>query len=172
MKLEDYSKYYIQGSDHYLIPKDIFIELLEEMINWKQENQQLKEEFDRMFAIYHSRKLIKKFNDEYDEEDKMKNPNRDYACVCPDAEEVYKRYYKLKEQLQQKDNENKELCKKIKTNEKSRRKMQKSLMEKLQQKEDIINKAKEFAKEHIFQFDGDKDFDALLEILDNKGENI
>ena len=68
MKLEDYSKYYIQGSDHYLIPKDIFIELFEEMINWKQENQQLKEEFDRMFAIYHSRKLIKKFNDEYDEE--------------------------------------------------------------------------------------------------------
>ena len=103
MKLEDYSKYYIQGSDHYLIPKDIFIELFEEMINWKQENQQLKEEFDRMFAIYHSRKLIKKFNDEYDEEDKMKNPNRDYACVCPDAEEVYKRYYKLKEQLQQKE---------------------------------------------------------------------
>lgn len=46
----------------------------------------------------------------------------------------------------------------------------KQLKEQLQQKEDIINKAKEFAKEHIFQFDGDKDFDALLEILDNKGE--
>ena len=46
----------------------------------------------------------------------------------------------------------------------------KQLKEQLKQKEDIINKAKEFAKEHIFQFDGDKDFDALLEILDNKGE--
>lgn len=46
----------------------------------------------------------------------------------------------------------------------------KQLKEQLQQKEDIINKAKEFAKEHIFQFDGDKDFDALLEILDNKGK--
>ena len=46
----------------------------------------------------------------------------------------------------------------------------KELQEQLQQKEDIINKAKEFAKEHIFQFDGDKDFDVLLEILDNKGE--
>lgn len=44
------------------------------------------------------------------------------------------------------------------------------LKEQLQQKEDIINKAKEFAKGHIFQFDGDKDFDALLEILDNKGD--
>lgn len=46
----------------------------------------------------------------------------------------------------------------------------KQLKEKLQQKEDMINKAKEFAKGHIFQFGGDKDFDALLEILDNKGE--
>ena len=143
MKLEDYSKYYIQGSDHYLIPKDIFIELFEEMINWKQENQQLKEEFDRMFAIYHSRKLIKKFNDEYDEEDKMKNPNRDYACVCPDAEEVYKRYYELKEQLQQ--------------------------------KEDIINKAKEYCKFGIKEWITDDGFveevlKEVLEILDNKGE--
>ena len=146
MKLEDYSKYYIQGSDHYLIPKDIFIELFEEMINWKQENQQLKEEFDRMFAIYHSRKLIKKFNDEYDEEDKMKNPNRDYACVCPDAEEVYKRYYELKEQLKQ--------------------------------KEDIINKAKEYISKHT-QHDENgyvveclyvEEAKELLEILDNKGE--
>lgn len=68
-----------------------------------KENQQLKEEFDRVFAVYQSRKLIKKFNDEYDEEDKTKNPNRDYACICPDAEEVYKRYYELKEQLQQKE---------------------------------------------------------------------
>ena len=68
-----------------------------------EENQQLKEEFDRVFAVYQSRKLIKKFNDEYDEEDKTKNPNRDYACICPDAEEVYKRYYELKEQLQQKE---------------------------------------------------------------------
>ena len=111
-----------------------------------RENQHLKEEFDRMFAIYHSRKLIKKFNDEYDEEDKMKNPNRDYACVCPDAEEVYKRYYKLKEQLQQ--------------------------------KEDIINKARKYISKHT-QHDENgyvveclyvEEAKELLEILDNKGE--
>lgn len=48
--------------------------------------------------------LIKKFDDEFDEEDKKKNPNRYYACICPDAEEVYKRYYELKKQLQQKEN--------------------------------------------------------------------
>ena len=28
MKIEDYNEYYIQGSDHYLIPKDVFKELL------------------------------------------------------------------------------------------------------------------------------------------------
>lgn len=37
MNKEDYNKYYIQGSDHYLIPKDVFDELFNEMINWKEE---------------------------------------------------------------------------------------------------------------------------------------
>ncbi len=37
MKLEDYSKYYIQGSDHYLIPKDDLAELVEK-------NQKLKQQ--------------------------------------------------------------------------------------------------------------------------------
>ena len=32
MKIEDYDKYYIQGSDYYLIPKDVFIELFNEML--------------------------------------------------------------------------------------------------------------------------------------------
>ena len=43
MKIEDYNKYYIQGSDHYLIPKDVFMELFNEMINWKEENKILRE---------------------------------------------------------------------------------------------------------------------------------
>ena len=136
------------------LPRELNIEirgLILAEICLRKENQQLKEEFDRMFAIYHSRKLIKKFNDEYDEEDKMKNPNRDYACVCPDAEEVYKRYYKLKEQLQQ--------------------------------KEDIINKAKEYIENNplydidVYEYsiclngiDDEQTKKDLLEILDNKGE--
>ena len=37
MNEEDYNKFYIQGSDHYLIPKDVFKELFNEMINWKEE---------------------------------------------------------------------------------------------------------------------------------------
>ena len=43
MNKEDYFKYYIQGSDHYLIPKDVFYELFNEMINWKEESQKQKE---------------------------------------------------------------------------------------------------------------------------------
>ena len=43
MKPEDYFKYYIQGSDHYLIPKDVFKELFGEMSNWRDESKQLKE---------------------------------------------------------------------------------------------------------------------------------
>ena len=48
MKIKDYSKYYIQGSDHYLIPKDIFKELFNEMINWKEESQKQKEVIDKV----------------------------------------------------------------------------------------------------------------------------
>lgn len=85
-------------------------ELMARGINAMQENQQLKEQleeaekdYDRIFGLWHNRKLIKKFDDEYNEEDKKKNPNRNYAYIMPDAEEVYKRYYELKEQLQQKE---------------------------------------------------------------------
>ena len=47
MKIEDYFKYYIQGSDHYLIPKDVFMELFNEMINWREESQKKKEVIDK-----------------------------------------------------------------------------------------------------------------------------
>ena len=47
MTREDYSQYYIQGSDHYLIPKDIFNELFNEMENWKKEARQYKEVIDK-----------------------------------------------------------------------------------------------------------------------------
>ena len=43
MTKEDYFKYYIQGSDHYLIPKDVFKELFNEMSNWREESQKQKE---------------------------------------------------------------------------------------------------------------------------------
>ena len=94
MNKEDYSKYHVQGSDHYLIPKDVFNELFNEMVNWKEEVKEL----ELIIGLRQKRNLISKFDKEYDEEDKKKNPNRDYAGIMPDAEEVYKRYYSMKKQ--------------------------------------------------------------------------
>ena len=54
MKIEDYSKYYIQGSDHYLIPKDVFKELFNEMVNWKEESQKQKEVIDKAIEYINS----------------------------------------------------------------------------------------------------------------------
>ena len=56
MNKEDYFKYYIQGSDHYLIPKDVFDELFGEMENWKQDTNKYKEVID---------KIQKEINEEY-----------------------------------------------------------------------------------------------------------
>ena len=47
MNKEDYFKYYIQGSDHYLIPKDIFNELFGEMEGWKEDTKKYKEVIDK-----------------------------------------------------------------------------------------------------------------------------
>ena len=47
MSEEDYNEYYIQGSDHYLIPKDVFNELFNEMSNWREESQKQKEAIDK-----------------------------------------------------------------------------------------------------------------------------
>ena len=46
MNKEDYFKYYIQGSDHYLIPKDVFDELFNEMFNWREETKELKKQLE------------------------------------------------------------------------------------------------------------------------------
>ena len=51
MTKEDYFKYYIQGSDHYLIPKDIFDELYNEMSNWREESQRQKKVIDKTTDI-------------------------------------------------------------------------------------------------------------------------
>lgn len=51
MNKEDYNKYYIQGSDHYLIPKDVFKELFNEMVNWREESQKQKEVIDKIQKI-------------------------------------------------------------------------------------------------------------------------
>ena len=52
MNKEDYFKYYIQGSNHYLIPKDEFIELFNEMENWKEESKELNQKYLNAVADY------------------------------------------------------------------------------------------------------------------------
>ena len=52
MNKEDYFKYYIQGSDHYLIPKDVFIELFNEMVNWREESKELNKKYLNAVADY------------------------------------------------------------------------------------------------------------------------
>ena len=65
MNKEDYFKYYIQGSDHYLIPKDVFDELFEEMESWKEDTQKYKEVIDK--AIEYINKMFNTgfYNDDY-----------------------------------------------------------------------------------------------------------
>ena len=48
MNLEDYSKYYIQGSDHYLIPRDIFNEIFEDYECFKNDCKKYKEVINRI----------------------------------------------------------------------------------------------------------------------------
>lgn len=67
MNLEDYNKYYIQGSDHYLIPKDEFKELFNEMINWKEESKKQKEVIDKAIELLNNPWSFESGNKEVDE---------------------------------------------------------------------------------------------------------
>ena len=61
MNKEDYFKYYIQGSDHYLIPKDVFDELFNELVNWREESKELQERINKAIEyikIYRSYQKI------------------------------------------------------------------------------------------------------------------
>lgn len=67
MNIEDYNKYYIQNSDHYLIPKDEFKELFNEMINWKEESQKQKEVIDKAIELLNNPWSFESGNKEVDE---------------------------------------------------------------------------------------------------------
>lgn len=54
MNKEDYNKFYIQGSDHYLIPRDVFDELFNEMMNWKEGSKGLNQKYLNAVADYES----------------------------------------------------------------------------------------------------------------------
>ena len=58
MNKEDYDKYYINGSDHYLMPKGELIELFDEMVNWREESKQLKEVIDKAIEYIKEKQKI------------------------------------------------------------------------------------------------------------------
>ena len=79
MKLEDYFKYYIQGSDHYLIPKDVFDELFDGMENWKEETKELKKQLEKCYCNRTDCSGRIKGSKTYDSlEQKIKNQQKDF----------------------------------------------------------------------------------------------
>ena len=91
MSREDYAKYYIQGSDHYLIPKDVFIELFEEMSNWKEEAKELKEELKKCYCNRTDCSGRIKGSKTYDSlEQKIKNQQKEFIEYLEDYIEVLK----------------------------------------------------------------------------------
>lgn len=61
MNKEDYEKYYIQKADHYLVPADIFIELIDEMINWREDcKNEIKEKEELKQALIDIREYAKR----------------------------------------------------------------------------------------------------------------
>ena len=94
MKIEDYNEYYIQGSDHYLIPKDVFIELFDEMVNWREEAKELKKQLEVGEEQY---------NDLVEEKEKLDAENqvlKDYKNV---ALTYMKNYLKMELNYRNKD---------------------------------------------------------------------
>ena len=76
MKKEDYNKFYIQGSDDYLIPKDVFIELFNEMSNWREESKELKKQLTTYQILHRDCKVDNLKNISKIEE--MENQQKDF----------------------------------------------------------------------------------------------
>ena len=89
---------FLRNSKDYL--KNFDKEVAELMKKDKRELAETVYELECNLGLWHSRELVKKFDKEYDTEDLILHPDRTYAGVMPDAEEVYKRYYKQKKILQ------------------------------------------------------------------------
>ena len=79
MSKEDYFKYYIQGSDHYLIPKDVFNELFDEMENWRKDTNKYKEVINKTKMRISA--IIKKYQQKIDNEIDM-GSQEDHYKIC------------------------------------------------------------------------------------------
>lgn len=89
MKIDDYMEYYIQGSDHYLIPKDIFDELFHEVTNWKEECMKL----EKQLKIKHNGFMVSvEESCEFAEENQKYKETIDKAIKYIKANEFYLDY--------------------------------------------------------------------------------
>lgn len=93
MNKEDYFKYYIQGSDHYLIPKNVFKELFNEMENWREEAKELK-------------KQLEEYENELEKADSITQ-----SCIFNGKEESKISYRKCLNMLEKHKNQQKEFIK-------------------------------------------------------------
>ena len=85
MNKEDYSKYYIQGSDHYLMPKDVFDELFDEMENWREEAKELKKQLEKCYCNRTDCSGRIKGSKTYDSlEQKIKNQQKEFINYLED----------------------------------------------------------------------------------------
>lgn len=89
---------FFKNSEDY--QKNFDKEVAELMEKDKRELAETVYELECHLGLRHTRELIEKFDKEYDIEDLVLHPDRTYAGVMPDAEEVYRRYYKQKKILQ------------------------------------------------------------------------
>ena len=96
MSEEDYFKYYIQGSDHYLIPRDIFEELFNEMNNWKNEHKRREKKWEKWAT---EKGILSSKMGEY--LCKYQNIKREYANQNKFLCEYKKENQKLKEQVKE-----------------------------------------------------------------------
>ncbi len=91
MKIEDYNEYYIQGSDHYLIPKDVFNELFDEMENWREEAKELKKQLEEnqnplkgIFAQVNDDTLLRDCGNMNAEIKELKNQQKEFIKYLED----------------------------------------------------------------------------------------
>ena len=106
VKLEDYFKYYIQGSEHYLIPKNIFEELFDEMSNWREEVKELKEKYLNAVADYETTMFEKEqlnslVNSCQEEIRRLKEQLKEYKLITIDYQELEAKNKELKKQLEE-----------------------------------------------------------------------
>ena len=87
MNKEDYNKFYIQGSDHYLIPKDVFDELFNEMVNWKEEAKELKEQLTTYQILHRDCKVDNLKNISKIEE--MENQQKEFIKYLEEKEKRF-----------------------------------------------------------------------------------